>query len=173
MSEIKFKCKYCNAEIGAPPGTNGKLANCPKCGKELRIPNESTPGIKDASTEMVGLLVGVGFQPNASEFEILLENGELIPGLQYVTIELTKQEAGDEKYLTNMFRSAAVKQGWLQGVHTKLTIKKAKVKGKPVVIVYPSLASQTVGEAAKTGSANIRSEAKKEVRARKWWQFWK
>jgi hypothetical protein len=110
---------------------------------------------------MVGLLVGVNFLPNPSEFEILLKNGDLVPGLNYGTIELTRQEAGNEKYLTTMFQGAAVKQGWPQGVHTKLTIKKAKVNGKPVVIVYPSVVSSTAGEAAK------------KTPSKKWWQFWK
>ena len=74
---------------------------------------------------MVGLLVGIDFSPNASEFETLLKNGDLVQGLQYVTIELTKQEARNKKYLTTMFQGAATKQGWPQGVHKKLTIKKA------------------------------------------------
>jgi len=90
---------------------------------------------------MIGLLVGVNFSPSPSEFEALLKNGDLIPGLQYVTIELTRKEARNKKYLTTMYQGAAVKQGWPQGVHTKLTIKKAKINRKPVVIVYPSSAS--------------------------------
>ena len=110
---------------------------------------------------MVGLLAGIGFSPNPSEFQALLDSGDLVEGLQYVTIELTRQEAGDEKYLTSMFQGAAVQQNWLQGVHAKLTIKKAKVNGKPVVIVYPSAASPTA------------SKAVKKAPAKKWWQFWK
>ena len=161
MSEIRFKCEHCNMELGAPSGTGGKLTNCPKCGKEIRIPNESTQETDGTSTEMVGLLVGVDFSPNASEFETLLKNGDLVQGLQYVTIQLTRKEAGDEKYLTTMFQGAATSQGWPQGVFSKLTIKKAKVNGKPVVIVYPSAASPTAGEAAK------------EASSKKWWHFWK
>jgi len=87
---------------------------------------------------MVGLLAGINFSPNPSEFQALLDNGDLVPGLQYVTIELTKKEAKNEKYLTSMFQGAAVKQGWFQGVNAKLTIKKAKINGKSVVIVYPT-----------------------------------
>jgi hypothetical protein len=109
---------------------------------------------------MVGLLAGIDFSPSPSEFQALLASGDLVEGLQYVTIELTRQEAGDEKYLTSMFQGAAVKQGWLQGVHAKLTIKKAKVNGKPVVIVYPSAASPA-------------SRAVKKAPTKKWWQFWK
>ena len=86
---------------------------------------------------MVGLLVGVNFSPSPAEFEELLKGGDLLPGLQYVTIELTPKEAKDKKYLTTMYRGAAVKQGWQQGVHAKLTIKRAKVNKKRVVIVYP------------------------------------
>ena len=102
---------------------------------------------------MVGLLAGIDFSPNPSEFQALLDSGDLVEGLQYVTIELTRQEAGDEKYLTSMFQGAAVQQNWLQGVHAKLTIKKAKVNGKPVVIVYPSAASPTASEADKEAPA--------------------
>jgi len=110
---------------------------------------------------MVGLLAGIDFSPNPSEFQALLDSGDLVEGLQYVTIELTRQEAGNEKYLTSMFQGAAVQQNWLQGVHAKLTIKKAKVNGKPVVIVYPSAASPTA------------SKAVKKAATKKWWQFWK
>jgi hypothetical protein len=110
---------------------------------------------------MVGLLAGIDFSPSPSEFQALLDSGDLVEGLQYVTIELTRQEAGDKKYLTSMFQGAAAKQGWFQGVHAELTIRKAKVNGKPVVIVYPSVASPTA------------SKVVKEVPAKKWWQFWK
>lgn len=87
---------------------------------------------------MVGLLAGINFSPSPSEFQALLDKGDLVPGLQYVTIELTQKEAKNEKYLTFMFQGAAVKQGWFQGVNSKLTIKKAKINGKSVVIVYPT-----------------------------------
>ena len=110
---------------------------------------------------MVGLLAGIDFSPTPSEFQALLDSGDLVPGLQYVTIELTRTEAADEKYLTSMFQGAAVKQGWFQGVNAKLTIKKARVKGKSVVIVYPSAAAPKAEKAAKKSSA------------KKWWQFWK
>lgn len=110
---------------------------------------------------MVGLLAGIDFSPNPSEFQTLLDNGDLVEGLQYVTIELTRQEAGDEKYLTTMFQGAAARQGWIQGVHSALTIKNAKVNGKPVVIVYPRTAAPTVSNVAKK-AAN-----------KKWWEFWK
>jgi hypothetical protein len=86
---------------------------------------------------MICLLVGVNFSPSPSEIQALLKSGDLISGLQYVTIELTKKEAKDKKYLTTMFRGAAVKQGWQQGIHAKLTIKRARVNKKRVVIVYP------------------------------------
>jgi len=169
MPEIRFKCGHCNMELGAPPGTGGKFTHCPKCGKEVRIPHESTPGVDLAgtATEMTGLLVGVDFLPNGSEFETLLKNGDLIPGLQYSAIELTRQEAGDEKYLTTMFQGAAVQQGWLEGAHTKPAIKQAEVNGKPVVIVYPSAASSDPLQASAAGEAVKETQAKK-----KWWQLW-
>jgi len=141
MPDIRFKCEHCNMELGAPPGTGGKLTKCPKCGKEVRIPTESTQEVEGTSREMVGLLVGVNFSLSPSEFETLLKNGDLVPGLQYVTIELTRKEARDKKYLTTQFQGAALQQGWPQGLQHELTIKKAKVNGKAVVIVYPSAAS--------------------------------
>jgi hypothetical protein len=110
--------------------------------------------------KMVGLLAGIDFSPSPSEFQALLNTGDLIPGLKYVTIELSKKEAGDKKYLISMFQGASAKQGWLQGVHAKTTIKKAKVSGKSVVIVYPSAASSTTGKTAK------------KAPSKKWWQFW-
>ncbi len=101
-------------------------------------------------SEKVGLLVGVGFSPSESEIKTLLENGDLVSGLDYVAIELTEQEAGDEKYLTTMYQGAAVKKGFLQGIHARLTTKKAEINGKTVMIVYPvdtsALGSTDVGE---------------------------
>jgi hypothetical protein len=46
---------------------------------------------------MICLLVGVNFSPSPSEIQALLKSGDLISGLQYVTIELTKKEAKDKK----------------------------------------------------------------------------
>jgi len=110
---------------------------------------------------MVGLLAGIDFSPSPSEFQTLLESGDLVPGLEYVTIELTQQEAKGKKYLTTMFQGAAAKQGWVEGVHAELTIKKAEVNGKPVVIVFPSAAAPSTDNLQKKAST------------KRWWQVWR
>ena len=94
---------------------------------------------------MIGLLAGIDFTPSPSDFKSLLDSGDLVPGLQYVTIELTKAEAENEGYLSTMFQGAAAKQGWYQGIHAKLEYKKAIVGGKSVIIVCPIAASPAPG----------------------------
>ena len=35
---IEFKCPHCPAELSAKDEGAGKTAKCPKCGKEIKIP---------------------------------------------------------------------------------------------------------------------------------------
>ena len=102
-----------------------------------------------------GLLVGVDFLPTPSEFQTLLNKGQLVPGLEYTTIEVTKKEAVNKKFLTTMFQGAAVKQGLTQDVFSDLQFKEASVNGKRVVIIYSTSASNETCD------------------KKKWWQFWK
>lgn len=131
---------------------------------------------------MIGLLVGVDSLPTPSEFQTLLDGGDLVPGLQYVTIEVTRAEARDTKFLTTMYQGAVVQHGGAENVFAALVFKKAKVNGKPVVVVYPRAAApQSAGTTeepqvngltgAREGSL-VSDIVKREEGSKTWWKFW-
>lgn len=110
---------------------------------------------------MVGLLAGIDFSPDTSEFQTLLKNGDLVAGIDYTTLEVTRHEAKDKHFLKTMFHGAASKQGWHQGLYAEIVVKKAMVNDKPVIIVLPTSAVQ-----------ESKDNAEKN-KPKKWWQFWR
>jgi predicted RNA-binding Zn-ribbon protein involved in translation (DUF1610 family) len=39
---IKFKCPHCEAQLGAGVKLAGTKGKCPKCGKEITVPEEGS-----------------------------------------------------------------------------------------------------------------------------------
>jgi hypothetical protein len=39
---IEFKCPHCQAPLNANDDLAGKTGNCPKCGKEITVPAQTT-----------------------------------------------------------------------------------------------------------------------------------
>jgi len=107
---------------------------------------------------MVGLLAGINFSPDSTQFQTLLKNGKLVKGIEYVTMEVTRHESKDKHFLKTMFHEAASKQGWHQGIHAEIVTQKTKINGKPVIIVIPTVALMESQEFAS------------ETHPKKWWQ---
>jgi hypothetical protein len=103
------------------------------------------------SRKKIGLFAGVGFLPTSTDFQTLLNDGSLVPGLTYVTIELTAQDATDQQTLNTLMQGACLTEGWSEGALEHFTVKRTSVRGQPVVIVYP--ASAEVLEPLTTTSA--------------------
>ena len=108
---------------------------------------------------MVGLLAGIDFSPDSAEFQTLLKNGDLVDGIEYETLEVTRHEAKDKHFLKTMFHGAASKKGWHQGLYAEIVVKKATVNNKPVIIVLPTVAVQESKDIAA------------EMNPKKWWQL--
>lgn len=92
------------------------------------------------STKKVGLFAGIGFHPTGADFKALLDDGSLVPGLTYATIEVTAQDAADQQVMTTLMQGACIEEGWPQGVTEQFTFKKTTIRGLPVMIIYPASA---------------------------------
>jgi hypothetical protein len=97
----------------------------------------------------VGLVIGIGSDPTPVEFEELLDRG-LIHGtdFQYVTLALTPEEASNRSGLRELYRSACVKQGWMEGMAYADALAFAEVSVGPtrMVVVQPEAFGQPVAE---------------------------
>ena len=98
---------------------------------------DSQPDLNNAQPQMVGLFLGIDFLPSPSDFQTLLRSGELPEGLKYHTSECPSHLAGNKQFLITCLQGAAD----MEGVQTVVepVVKRTKVNGKPVVIVYPAI----------------------------------
>ncbi|MFN2237138.1 MAG: DUF308 domain-containing protein [Anaerolineales bacterium] len=88
----------------------------------------------------VGLLIGVGFDPTPADFEELLTKGALKQrDFQYVTAELSMDEARDREQIKEYYKAACVNQNWPEGIKYSEALKFSDVVvfGKPALIVEP------------------------------------
>lgn len=88
----------------------------------------------------VGLVVGVGFDPSPAEFQELLDRGLInATGFDFVTLELSADEASDREGLRGLYEKACVKQGWEAGrlYSPVLTFAEVLVGGKMAIVVRP------------------------------------
>lgn len=107
----------------------------------------------------VGLIVGIGADPTPAEFEELLDRG-LIPesGFQFVTLQLSAEEASDRSVLRTYYQGACANQGWLEGMAytNALTFTDVVVAGRPFVIVRPEVAPDSEPAEDQEGSPERR-----------------
>lgn len=89
----------------------------------------------------VGLIVGVGFDPSPTDFQELKDRGLIDRfGFQYVTLELSAEDARDRKQLRSLYQASCVKQGWEDGAllfSDTLTFAEIVVAGNTVIVVRP------------------------------------
>jgi alpha-glucoside transport system substrate-binding protein len=88
----------------------------------------------------IGLLIGIEFNPTPADFEDLLAKGALKErDFQYVTAELSSDEARDRNQLKEYYKAACINQNWPEGIKyaDDLKFSDVVVFGKPVVIVEP------------------------------------
>ena len=106
----------------------------------------------------VGLVVGVGFDPSPTDFQELIDRGLIDQlGFEYVTLELSAEDAQDRKQLGSLYQAACVKQGWEDGafLHSEsLAFAEVVVAGRTAIVVRPEGSARSwLQQDADTGDA--------------------
>jgi TPR repeat protein len=130
----------------------------------------------------VGLVIGVGFEPTPAEFQGLLDRGLInATGFEFVTLELSAEEASNREKIRELYEAACIKQGWDAGrlYSPVLTYAEVLVSGKVVIVVRPegSEGEAWLREAAVNGDAKAMlalgfnaEDAGDRAAAREWYE---